>query len=63
MPALVVVGERDVDHFVRVGEMLAATVPHARLARLPWAGHIPALERPTETAALVTSWLYEMGVL
>jgi 3-oxoadipate enol-lactonase len=36
-------------------------MPQARHVRLPWAGHLPALERPDETAALVTSWLDEMG--
>jgi pimeloyl-ACP methyl ester carboxylesterase len=61
LPALVVVGERDLDHFVAVGEELAAAMPQFSLVRLPWAGHLPALERPTETAALVTSWLNEMG--
>lgn len=61
LPALVVVGEQDLDDFVAVGEELAAAMPQASLVRLPWAGHLPALEGPTETAALVTSWLNEMG--
>jgi pimeloyl-ACP methyl ester carboxylesterase len=61
VPALVVIGEQDFDHFIAVGEHLAAAMPRARLVRLPWAGHLPALERPAETAALVNSWLYEMG--
>ena len=61
VPALVVIGEQDFDHFIAVGEHLAAAMPRARLVRLPWAGHLPALERPSETAALVTSWLYDMG--
>jgi 3-oxoadipate enol-lactonase len=61
VPALVVIGEQDFDHFIAVGEHLAAAMPQARLVRLPWAGHLPALERPAETVALVTSWLYDMG--
>ncbi len=58
-PTLVVVGERDLDHFVAVGEHLAATMPHATLRRLPWAAHLPALERPAEAAALVARWMEE----
>lgn len=57
VPTLVVVGERDMDHFVVVGEHLADAVPGASLVRLPWAGHLPAVERPAEVASLVASWL------
>ncbi len=56
-PAVVVVGERDLDHMVAVGEHLAAAIPSARLVRLPWAGHLPVLERPGEVAELVAGWL------
>ena len=34
-------------------DALAAAVPHAELVPLPWAGHLPSLERPSETAELV----------
>ena len=60
-PTLVVVGEKDVDHAVAVGVELAARIPDVRLVRLPWAGHLPALERPGETAALVDSWVREVA--
>ncbi len=58
-PALVVVGAKDLDHFVAVGEHLADVLPEATLHRLLWAAHLPALERPAETAALIADWLSE----
>lgn len=57
VPTLVVVGEQDMDHFVAVGEHLAEVVPGAMLMRLPWAGHLPAVEWPEEIASLLTPWL------
>ncbi len=60
VPALVVVGERDLDHFVAVGEHLAGAIASARLVRLAWAGHLPVLERPGEVVELVDGWLADL---
>lgn len=56
-PALVVVGELDKPDFLAIGRRLAAELPDARHAVVPGAGHLPALERPAETAALIADFL------
>jgi 3-oxoadipate enol-lactonase len=53
VPALVVAGSHDVDHFGGVARHLAAAMPRARLLTLPWAGHLPSLERPAAVTALL----------
>jgi pimeloyl-ACP methyl ester carboxylesterase len=55
IPALVIVGGHDMDHFQAIGRHLAATLPQGRLLELPWAGHLPSLERPAEVSALLLS--------
>jgi 3-oxoadipate enol-lactonase len=56
-PTLVVVGGRDVDYFVAVGEHLSRVMPDAQLTRLARSAHLPALEQPVETASIVAAWL------
>ncbi|MGW0118120.1 alpha/beta fold hydrolase [Streptomyces sp. NPDC003327] len=58
-PALVVSGAHDVPDFRALAEDLARLLPGARHLRLDWAGHLPALERPEETARLLTAFLAE----
>lgn len=53
MPTTVVFGGHDVDWFADIARQLARQLPDARLVELPWAGHLPSLERPAETSALV----------
>lgn len=52
-PATVVSGSHDLAHFRDVAALLAREIPGARLVELDWAGHLPAMERPAETAALI----------
>lgn len=54
---LVVVGELDKADFRRIAERLAAEIRGARHAVVEGAGHLPALERPAETAALIRGFL------
>lgn len=56
-PTLVVAGAHDMDHFQNIAAHLAGTMPAARLVRLDWAGHLPALERPEETTRLLVDFL------
>lgn len=56
-PTLVVSGALDVDYFGRVAEGLAAAVPGARHVDLPWAAHLPNLERPDEFTELLLAEL------
>jgi pimeloyl-ACP methyl ester carboxylesterase len=56
-PTLVVVGEHDKPDFRAIAEQLAREIPGARLEVIEGAGHLPPLERPDETAALVRSFI------
>ncbi|TLQ44155.1 alpha/beta fold hydrolase [Streptomyces marianii] len=56
-PAVVVSGRHDLDDFRAVSARLAELIPGARAVELPWAGHLPALERPAEVADLLRDFL------
>lgn len=53
VPTLVIAGGHDLAAFRSSAAALARTIPGAEYRELPWAGHLPALERPDETAALL----------
>ena len=53
VPTLVVSGALDLAHFREVAAVLAAQVPGAEHVELPWAGHLPSLERPDAVADLL----------
>lgn len=48
-PALVMVGEHDVDDFHTIADLLAERIPNARKMVLPNAGHMANMDAP-ETA-------------
>ncbi|WP_308738190.1 alpha/beta fold hydrolase [Knoellia flava] len=56
-PTLVVSGAHDVQHFRDLAVLLARDIPGAVLVELDWAGHLPALERPHDTVALLRTRL------
>lgn len=56
-PSLVVSGEKDLPDFPRVADRLAEILPRARRVSLPWAGHLPTLERPEELTPLLLDFL------
>jgi pimeloyl-ACP methyl ester carboxylesterase len=56
-PSLVVSGAMDLPDFRLIAGRLAALLPGARPVQLPWAGHLPTLERPQELSALLTAFL------
>jgi 3-oxoadipate enol-lactonase len=58
-PTLVAVGEHDKPDFHVIAERLAREIPDAELVVIPGAGHLPSIERPDETAALVRRFLQE----
>jgi hypothetical protein len=47
----------DLPDFRLIAGRLAALLPGARPVQLPWAGHLPTLERPQELSALLTAFL------
>jgi pimeloyl-ACP methyl ester carboxylesterase len=61
VPALVVTGEHDKGDFVAIAGRLAATLPDARRAVVPGAGHLPSLEQPDAFDAVVLPFLGEMS--
>jgi pimeloyl-ACP methyl ester carboxylesterase len=56
-PTLVAVGANDKPDFRAIAERLAQELPNAELAVIEGAGHLPSVERPDETAALVRRFL------
>lgn len=53
VPATVVSGDLDLDYFTLTADAIAARLPDARRVVLPWAGHLPNLERPDEITDLL----------
>ena len=53
MPTRVFVGGHDQPWFRDTAPELARKLPDARLEELPWAGHLPTLERPDEGVRLL----------
>jgi pimeloyl-ACP methyl ester carboxylesterase len=53
----VLVGGHDLPFFRTTAAALAEGLAHSELNDLPWAGHLPSLERPSETAELVRDHL------
>jgi 3-oxoadipate enol-lactonase len=56
-PTLVAVGEDDKRDFHEIAERLAREISDAEHAVIPGAAHLPSLERPEATAALVRGFL------
>jgi 3-oxoadipate enol-lactonase len=54
---LVVVGELDQPDMMEIGVHLAASIPHARLVRMPGVAHLPPMEAPEEFLRIVTEFL------
>ena len=56
-PTLVVSGGRDLAHFRRVAEHLVGAIADAEHVELPWAGHLPSLERPGAVTELLAGFV------
>jgi len=52
-PTTVVAGLHDLDFFQTTARHLATTLADASLIELPWAGHLPNLERPADITDLI----------
>jgi pimeloyl-ACP methyl ester carboxylesterase len=58
---LTVSGALDVIDFRQIAADLPHVIQHARHLELPWAAHLPSLERPAEITALLTEFLSRRG--
>jgi 3-oxoadipate enol-lactonase len=56
-PALVIVGEHDKADFHAMAERLARELPNAQFAEISGAGHLPSIDRPEATLALVSPFV------
>ncbi|MFD0273500.1 alpha/beta fold hydrolase [Kitasatospora sp. NPDC127111] len=57
-PTLLVSGSHDLPDFRRIADHLATRLPDARHLELPWAGHLPNLERPDAVNTLLSDFLH-----
>lgn len=60
VPAVVVVGDQDVLSPVAQAQEMADALPQGRLAVVPEAGHLSAIEDPEAFGAVVTGFLDEL---
>lgn len=56
-PSLVISGAKDLPEFGYLARRLVSQLPDARAVELPWAGHLPTLERPAELNGLIMEFL------
>ncbi len=61
LPTLVLVGEEDVLAPPEAARRMAMLIPGARLVVIPGAGHLPPIERPSETTAEIREFLRVVG--
>lgn len=57
VPTLVAVGAKDLMTPVTFSREIADAVPNATLHVIPDCGHLPPIEKPVETAALLRAWM------
>ena len=60
VPTLVAYGDLDFPHFASRCEYLAATIPGARLLRLPGVAHLPSVEAPAAVNDVLLPFLREV---
>jgi 3-oxoadipate enol-lactonase len=61
LPTLVLVGEEDALAPPDAARRMATLIPGARLVVIPGAGHLPPVERPSETTAEIREFLRVVG--
>ncbi|MFJ4776535.1 alpha/beta fold hydrolase [Streptomyces sp. NPDC088762] len=59
-PTLVFSGGHDLQDFRHIAAGLPEVLPNAEHREVPWAGHLPSVERPEETAELLVAALNEV---
>ncbi|MGW0395136.1 alpha/beta fold hydrolase [Streptomyces sp. NPDC003042] len=59
-PTLALGGAHDLPDFRRIAAELPTLIPAATHRELPWAGHLPSLERPAEITKLLREFLHSV---
>jgi len=59
-PALVVIGESDLQYFQNISDVLASGIPGAQKARIPEAGHMVNMEAPDQVNRLLGNFLMKI---
>ncbi|MCS7182363.1 MAG: alpha/beta fold hydrolase [Thermoanaerobaculum sp.] len=62
VPALLLVGQREIPEFRAMVDLLAARLPQAQLVIIPESGHLVPLEQPEKLAACLLGFLAGLGV-
>ncbi|SFL08308.1 alpha/beta fold hydrolase [Loktanella salsilacus] len=62
-PAMVICGAEDTIYPVRRHEFMAEMIPYSRLEVIEGAGHLPMLEQPEATLAVMRDWMRQPLVL
>jgi len=60
LPVRIAYGRHDLDMFADIAAHLTAGISGARSVELDWAAHLPALERPAQTAELLRRFIAEI---
>lgn len=55
--SLIISGAKDLPDFRQIADQLSVRLPGSYIVELPWAGHLPTLERPDELTALLIRFL------
>jgi 3-oxoadipate enol-lactonase len=58
-PSLLISGRHDFADFRQIATQLSGKLVNVRHLELPWAGHLPSLERPDETNRILIDFLHE----
>lgn len=58
-PTLALSGAHDLPDFRQIAERLPRLLPDARHVELPWAGHLPSMERPSAFTDVLVAYLRE----
>ena len=58
-PCLILSGGHDMADFRQIADRLAGLLADARHDELPWAGHLPSMERPAAVTGLLAGFLRE----
>lgn len=58
-PCLVVSGGHDLPDFQDIADQLYGLLPDAARLHLPWAGHLPSMERPAAVTELLVGFLHD----